>query len=354
MKQPTDGRGEMSREGTADRRRSGAFTLVELLVVITIIGVLVSLLLPAVQSAREAARQLQCLNNLKQLALACHTYENANGGLPLLYSSSLQLGWIAPIMPYFEQGNLNLQYNFKQPWFDASNAAVVGQRLPVLECPSSPVRHLYTATDKGFAGQSANPMTTFTVASTDYFALAGASSSTTLKSPSTIPPGYFAAYPKAPAQIDLSGAFGPQGTTPASRRLADVTDGLSNTLMIGEMSGRPWLYIAGGQQLGAGQFPSYVSAGSEDAPDDVALNYGWGAWAHNNNFAVGTWSADGTMQGGNSAINCSNYRGVYSFHAAGAFAAFADGSVHLLGREMSPTVFFALVTARAGEVVTFP
>ena len=56
------------------------------------------------------------------------------------------------------------------------------------------------------------------------------------------------------------------------------------------------------------------------------------------------------MQGGTSAINCSNYRGVFSFHATGAYAAFGDGSVHLLGREMSPAVFFALVTARAGEV----
>ncbi len=56
------------------------------------------------------------------------------------------------------------------------------------------------------------------------------------------------------------------------------------------------------------------------------------------------------MQGGMSAINCSNYRGVYSFHSAGANGAFADGSVRLLGREMSPTVFFAFVTARGGEL----
>ena len=57
------------------------------------------------------------------------------------------------------------------------------------------------------------------------------------------------------------------------------------------------------------------------------------------------------MQGGSAAVNCSNYRGVYSFHPAGAMAAFADGSVHRLGRQVTPIVFFALVTARAGEVV---
>jgi hypothetical protein len=61
--------------------------------------------------------------------------------------------------------------------------------------------------------------------------------------------------------------------------------------------------------------------------------------------------AEMTMQGGPSAVNCSNYRGVFSFHTAGAGAAFADGAVHLLSREISPVVFFALVTARAGEVV---
>jgi hypothetical protein len=122
--------------------------------------------------------------------------------------------------------------------------------------------------------------------------------------------------------------------------------------MISEMSGRPWLYLANGRKVVAANFPSYISASSEDVRDDIPLNYGWGTWTQNNNFGVGTWSVDGTMQGGPAAINCSNYRGVYSFHGVGAQAAFGDGSVHLLGREMSPAVFFALVTARGGEVLS--
>ena len=69
--------------------------------------------------------------------------------------------------------------------------------------------------------------------------------------------------------------------------------------MIGEMSGRPWLFLASGQ-IAAADFPSYVSTGSVNG--DMALNYGWGAWVHNNNFTVGTWSRDGTMLGGDSAI----------------------------------------------------
>ncbi len=329
---------------------SGGFTLVELLVVIAIIGMLIGLLLPAVNSAREAGRRMQCQNNLKQLVLACHTFENESRVLPLLYSSSTQLGWITQILPYLELQSLSKQYNRGQPWFDASNAAAVSQRISTLECPSSPVPHIYTATDPGFAGQSASPLTTFTVASTDYFAICGASSTTTVKAPSTIPPGYFYVYPNAPSSTDLSGAFGPQSTTPTPYQLAKITDGTSNTVMISEMSGRPWLYLAGGRQVPVANFPSYVSASSEDVNTDMPLDYGWGAWAHNNNFSVGTWSSDGTMQGGPNAINCSNYRGVFSFHSAGAYGGFADGSVRLLASGMSPALFFALVTARAGDI----
>jgi prepilin-type N-terminal cleavage/methylation domain-containing protein len=335
----------------ASRWRRKGFTLIELLVVVTIIGVLIALLLPAVQASREAARQIQCQNNLKQTALACHNYETLNRGLPLLYSSSNQLGWMTQALPFMEQASLYGRYDIALPWFDAANAAAATQRISVFECPSDPLPHVYTATNSKFAGQSPNALTTFTVAVTDYFAISGASSATTVKSPSTIPAGYFHVFPSASTLTDLSGVFGAQSSISACRKLAEVTDGLSNTAMIGEMSGRPYLYLASGQQISGANFPSYVSTGSADVAGGLALNYGWGAWAHNNNFTLGTWSRDGTMQGGDGTINCSNYRGVYSFHVNGACAAFGDGSVRLLGREMSPAVYFALITARAGDVI---
>ena len=328
-----------------------AFTLVELLVVITIIGILIALLLPAVQAAREAARQMQCQNNLKQIALGCHNYEALNQGLPLLYSSSSQLGWMTQVLPFCEQENIYNQYDIKLAWFDAANANVVQQRVNVMECPSSPSPRVYTGTCAKFAGQSPNALTTFTVACTDYFAISGASSATSVIAPSTIPAGYFYAYPNASPSTDLSGVFGAQSTTSACRKLAEVSDGLSYTAMIGEMAGRPWLYLASGQQVGGGDFPSYVSSGSADVANGIALNYGWGAGAHNNNFTLGTWSNDGTMKGGDGTVNCSNYRGIYGFHPSGACAAFGDGSVHILNRELSPVVYFALITARAGEVI---
>ncbi len=331
------------------RARHSGFTLIELLVVIAIIAILVGLLLPALQQVRESSNRTACQNNLKQLALACISYEAANQGLPLLYASSNQLGWITQLLPFIEQASLYSQYNFSTPWFDASNAQVVVQRIRLLECPSTSQPRIYTATDAAFAGQSPNPDTTFTVASTDYFALSGASSTTTVKPPSTVPAGYFAFYPNAPTSLDLGGPFGAQSSTPVAWPLLQVTDGTSSTTLIGEMSGRPWLFLANRQRVSASSFPSYVSASQEDAPDDIPLDYGFGSWAQNNNFNVGTWSSDGTMQGGSCAINCSNYRGVYSFHSNGAQVAFADGSVHLLSPGLSPAVFFALVTARGGE-----
>ena len=184
-------------------------------------------------------------------------------------------------------------------------------------------------------------MTTFTVASTDYFAICGASSTTTVKAPSTIPAGYFYVYPNGPFK---HGPFrrvrAAEHDPHCTHNLPRSPTGLSHTVMISEMSGRPWLYLADGRQVPVANFPSYVSASSEDVTDDMPLDYGWGAWAHNNNFSVGTWSSDGTMQGGPNAINCSNYRGVFSFHSAGAYGGFADGSVRLLASEMSPVVLF--------------
>ncbi len=112
------------------RRTRVGFTLIELLVVITIIGILIALLLPAVQEAREAARRVQCSNNIKQLGLACLHYHNTQQIFPPAMfvpsspNTTTQWGpnWVIMILPYCEQTALYNSFNLKAPISDSTNA----------------------------------------------------------------------------------------------------------------------------------------------------------------------------------------------------------------------------------------
>lgn len=187
-----------------------AFTLVELLVVIAIIGVLISLLLPAVQQAREAARRMQCTNNLKQLTLAMHNYESTYKQFPQpaedsLYGYSAQ----AKLLPFIEQGNLSDLIDYSQPLLsgvandpDLNPALinVVRQPLSVLQCPSDPGNPL--STEKGNVWAGGN-----------YMANAG--------------PGIGMSYC---SRSDTDGLFWRGSNT----KFRDVTDGTSNTIAFAE------------------------------------------------------------------------------------------------------------------------
>src|SRR5947207_11194401 len=104
------------------RQRPGGFTLVELLVVIAIIGVLVALLLPTVQMAREAARRSSCQNNLHQIGIAIHNFHDARNSLPPLRVSNNQASWFVLIMPYMEQGNISQLWTFSALYSSTTNA----------------------------------------------------------------------------------------------------------------------------------------------------------------------------------------------------------------------------------------
>jgi prepilin-type N-terminal cleavage/methylation domain-containing protein/prepilin-type processing-associated H-X9-DG protein len=293
-----------------------AFTLIELLVVIAIIAILIGLLLPAVQKVREAASRMSCQNNLKQLALACHNYESARGGYPPVYLSGDQPGWVTAVLPYVEQGNLSRLWpdglnpagtNWKTP----ALAPVVSTVLKIQTCPTSPVGGKVLGPADGFA---------FTAATADYAATASFTAAL-----------YAQLYPGRTADTTAPMQVGVNGTITA------VTDGTSNTLLLAEMSGRPYWYLPNRQR----------SAGTVNNP----RTYGFGFWAHNNAHNISTFLPDGSAAGTACAINCSNQFGVYSFHPGGANVAFADGSVRMLTSATTPTALAALVTRAGGEVV---
>ncbi len=222
--------------------RSG-FTLVELLVVIAIIGILVGLLLPAVQSAREAARRLQSQNNLKQIGLAIHNYESALRSIPSGYVSDTfspladpttldgppGWAWGALLLPYMEQTALHSKLNFSLPWWHTTNADAIRTRVPTFLNPGADNFDGDAIVTDG----SGAPMAT--VARSHYVANSGQDEAW----------GY-----EPPLRDWRSVATGPMYRN-SRVRYADITDGLSNTIFVGEhttISDKTWVGVLPGSQ----------------------------------------------------------------------------------------------------------
>jgi prepilin-type N-terminal cleavage/methylation domain-containing protein len=315
-----------------ERARRAAFTLVELLVVIAIIGVLVALLLPAVQAARTAARRMACSNNLKQHGVAILNYENAKKYLPPAYTRSgtlytvndyenFTLGYKVPtsveyrkqseirnhnfyafILDFLEQRNLVAKIRRDLDWNLAANAAARETPLVVSQCPETPPP------------------------------------SVRLTSPATGQPHDYSVctYIAPEAQNILRTRISKRTRwtallQPTPTRLKDVTDGTSNTWMLFEDAGRPDSWCQGqinAQYDGATCVPKAVLpqvSGAAWASDEAEY------WVHN-------------ICGNEQMMNCNNNNEIYSFHVGGCQFLYGDGAVRMVEESVNAEVFVSLFT----------
>ena len=356
-----------------NRHRRG-FTLIELLVVISIIAVLIALLLPAVQSAREAARRVQCTNNIRQLALAIHNYHASSNVVPAqcMYpggQETISQGWAPPwtiaILPQLEQSVLFSAYNFATPVVIVSatagleNTTVTNTQLAAFLCPSED-----------------NPVRPSTSATTNYVGNYGG-------------PAQIQAYTGTIAPVsDLNKVF--NGTSIG--RIGPVTleavrDGLSNTALISErlygLNGSPVVYptsadakrgvfnvtvaAASGANTGAAGANALVGACKALPATTAAINsdhLGYDAFA-SYPWHLGTVSYNHV--GAPNSLNCQNasvdpswltYVGPFgsaaatSNHPGGVNVALADGSVRFVKDSVNLPVWWGLGTRNGREVIS--
>ncbi|WDQ18094.1 DUF1559 family PulG-like putative transporter [Rhodopirellula sp. P2] len=331
---------QINQVSTGDARQG--FTLVELLVVIAIIGMLVGLLLPAVQSAREAARRTDCSNRSRQLALAIHNYHSAYRKLPRAWwletpPKAFNGGnWMMAILPQLEQQGLDDQIDrsiLPVDQLSPSNVAALQTSMSMFVCPSTPGgmesrRYLFDSNPAGL------PFTATNLAPADF-------------SPTT---GVRGTYANFAYGASLSG--GREGALQVvspifggdqDGRFADILDGLSHTTLFGERTGGNVVY----------------SAGREDPVATAALigveGGGWGDLLNGEHWLQGSLRSGLSWPpvGGPCAINCTNARGFgfHSFHVGGCHFAFADGSVRFIDTSIEPLVFSSHVTRRGREAI---
>ena len=280
-------------------RQQKAFTLVELLVVIAIIGILVALLLPAVQAAREAARRMSCNNNLKQIALALHNYHDTYNALPMgwigletpngrvLSEGQPGWGWAAHVLPFIEQNTVTDIVRDTLPITDPLNLPARQTHLPVFRCPSD------AGSQEFFDLEDTNGAVLANVPVANYVGMFG---TTPLSNCLGLPAG---------VQCNSDGPFFHNSST----RFRDFLDGTSNTLLIGER------YSKHGESTWLGAVPT-----ADEPPNSPG----------------------------------SHLDDPGSYHPAGTNFAFADGSVHIIVETIDLAVYYGLATMQGGEPVTLP
>jgi prepilin-type processing-associated H-X9-DG protein len=302
-------------------------TLVELLVVISIVGVLLALVLPAVQTARESARRTQCTNNLRQQSVAVNLYAGQHAGkLPALWRSANvrpwdNFSWRVSLLPFLESQSVYDALRLSEPPLAGVNCEALSVILEPFQCPSTP-SYLRRIAELGFAESR---YTDLQVAAHDYVAVHDVSTPV--------------------QQYPLRGAFNggpdlqstrepftsdPMSQGPIDRRSPRlrilpghqklIVDGLSQTAMLVEQAGKPLQFTAG-------------RVATEIDPSEGA----WGTCDFSSFYSDG--------------VNRHNHSGPYGFHT-GANVAMCDGSVHLWPEEMAVEVVVALLSRDAAEIIS--
>ena len=357
----------MRSRGRTSVRRSRGFTLIELLVVIAIIGALIALLLPAVQSAREAARRAQCVNNLKQLGLALHNYESANGAFPPACKSLNPLtappsvtfydtgfSTQARLLGYLEGGTQFNAMNFAYEYNDAGGGNFTGASavIAVFLCPSTP----RTKTrDTAPADPNASP----------YEQAAG------------VGYGYTDYAPSVYTDINVingapvAGGVGATSIVPYRNknaatkgllkdgltRISEISDGTSTTVAIIECAGRDERFVS---QYFEGQYPVVRGAGPAGGPNARHRYWRWadpgnafGTSGRPNNKGLPTnegsaWPSTFVTAGNQAGPN----EEPYSAHPGGVNALFGDGSVRFLKETINLAAFRGILSLAGGEAVS--
>ncbi len=347
------------------RLQKCGFTLVELLVVIAIIGVLISLLLPAVQAAREAARRMQCSNNLKQLGLAIQNYENSFGRLPPGYASNSTIspppatrdastwdappgwGWGAFLMPYVEQSAISEQTNREQPLWAPQFEQVINKNVETFLCPtSSGPREPFMVTDP-----SGDPLTIqgrqIEVGRSHYVASHGQESCWGECGANPTAVVFTNIYTSDTTVIDVNGDVSKVADGPFYRNsrieFREISDGLSNTIFLGEhsslLSDKTWVGVV----PGALTLPKFASPeNGDDAAATLVLVHGGpsGGELDITGFPIIHPINFPTFHVGQ----------MFAEHPGGGNVSFGDGAVRFVSEDVNLLLWAEMSSIAEGEV----